>query len=192
MFAYCNNNPVTSVDYSGALPLYFDFGWENPRRKKDDNKNEKVPGTVSVGIAIFGSPEFWEYGTQFGFSSDMSGNTEFQITGESGLTTGSGFAAMIYVMVTNAPDVSNLQGFGTAVGGVVPAPPVAIGIDYNIIPDPANETVYTGITLAMGSGTAEGHVMLGNTWGSKPSFSLLTVMNNVYNSLAFGMNRGSL
>jgi hypothetical protein len=86
------------------------------------------------------------------------------VTAGAGPTTaGAGASAGATVMVTNATDVSNLSGRGTA-GGASAGAIVSVTVDH--VRGPQVNGQYEGVAVTLGPGvkTPEGHYQLTYTW----------------------------
>ena len=148
----------------------------------------KVNATYSTGINISGSPSAFSFNIQGGISIDTKGNVAIQGGSSGGVTGGSpGVSITSYRAITNAPNIKKLEGSGYQVGGSVGVPAygvaIAIGGDFNIIPDTTLNTTYYGITTNVGFGTPGGevHVEWGETvtWG-KTQFNIFDVAEGIY------------
>ncbi|HHW46456.1 MAG TPA: hypothetical protein GXX17_06040 [Clostridiales bacterium] len=148
----------------------------------------KVDATYSRGINVSGSPSAFSFNLQGGISIDTKGNVAIQGTFSGGVTGGSpGASITMYQTVTNASNIKNLEGSGYQIGGSVGVPvygvPLAVGGDFNIIPDTKLNKTYFGVTSNIGFGTSGGefHVEWGETvtW-NQTQFNVFDVMQKIY------------
>lgn len=171
MFAYCFNNPVNLDDIEGNWPQCFKKAvkWVaekviKPVVKKVQKALGKRDFTYSTGIGTGGSITGYGIQVQGGFAFDSKGNIAIQGTAAGGFSTTAGCLGIVYNSLTNAPDVSALEGSGYQMGGVygwnIGYVPVVAGGDINFIPIPDSEAAYIGGTFITGFGTSgfEGHV----------------------------------
>ena len=193
MFIYAANNPVNNFDPSGHWIIKNAIKWTaknvvKPVVKKVQKVLSNVDATYSYGINASGSPSGFCFNVQIGVSIDTKGNVAFQGNFSGGFTGGSpGFSLTAYQTVTNAPEISNLKGPGYQIGGSAGIPiygvPVALGGDFNIIPDYKQNKVYYGTTSNLGIGTpgAEFHVEWGETATlTKNKFNIFNVAKYIY------------
>ena len=197
LFAYCFNNPVNMTDNSGTWPSWNDIkaGFKNAVKWTTSNILQpmtnniqvalsNVDATYSTGISLSVTPSGFVFNFQIGLSVDTDGNVAIQGSLGTGFTSGTpGLSASVYQTVTNAPSVNELTEMGYQIGGsAIPIVgiPAIVGGDFNIIPDPKNNTTYYGGTinggLALGSPGGEFHVGFGNT------FLLYDVPFNIYDT----------
>ena len=171
MYTYCSNSPINGCDPCGTCFHRWDF-WNDCEKcggKTAKEKRENARGTFSTGFTVGFSTGIWSFGILAVRSVDRKGNVEYQVTPYGGMSTGTPqLDASVVGTITNAPDVSKLQGLGCNVGasGALGG---ALGIDGVIIPDPDENTGYTGMSISGGVGAgAEVHVTWGETyriWG---------------------------
>lgn len=98
---------------------------------------------------------------------------------------------MSYRTLTNAPNITKLEGesyqFGASIGVPVDNVPVAAGVDFNIIPDSAQEkTHYYGLTTSAGLGSPgfECHTTWGTTRTVKGSqFNVFCIAKTIYEKI---------
>ena len=193
LFLYAANNPINNSDPSGHWIIKNAIKWVaknivRPIVKKIEKSSRKANGTYSYGVNISGSPSVFSFNMQGGISFDRRGNVALQTNISGGVTGGTpGISATSYKTVTNAPNISKLNGIGGQVGGSVAAlvygAPVFIGGDLNIIPDPDSTTIYHGITSNVGIGTPGGelHVEWGETYTwEQTEFNVFDVAKAIY------------
>ena len=193
LFLYAANNPINNSDPSGHWIIKNAIKWVaknivRPIVKKIEKSSRKANGTYSYGVNISGSPSVFSFNMQGGISFDRRGNVALQTNISGGVTGGTpGISATSYKTVTNAPNISKLNGIGGQVGGsvatLVYGAPVFIGGDLNIIPDPDSTTIYHGITSNVGIGTPGGelHVEWGETYTwEQTEFNVFDVAKAIY------------
>lgn len=148
----------------------------------------KVNATYSRGINVSGSPSAFSFNLQGGISVDTKGNVAIQGNFSGGVTGGSPSVSITtYRNVTNAPNIKKLNGSGYQVGGSAGVPiygvPIALGGDFNIMPDTELNKVYYGATSNIGFGTPGGeiHVEWGETatW-RQTQFNVFDVAKGIY------------
>ena len=144
----------------------------------------KVDATYSKGINVSGTPGAFIFNLQAGISIDTKGNVAIQCSAGGGVTGGTpGASITAYQSVTNAPSIDKLEGPGYQIGGSVGVYSLAVGGDFNIIPDSALNTTYLGATTNVGFGTTGGefHVEWGETatW-NVTRFNIFDVAENIY------------
>ena len=130
----------------------------------------KLNLTYSRGYNISGSPGLLNFNAQIGVSADTKGNIAIQATGGYGVTTGSPSGSITgYTSMTNAKDISALEGLYFQLGGTIAVPileiPFAFGGDMMILPNQESGKNYFGLTRNLGFGTPgqEFHVEWGST-----------------------------
>ena len=197
MFAYCLNNPVNMSDPSGHWPQWLKntVKWVaknigKPVVKAFQKALSKVDLTYSTGVNVSGTPSAWSFNGQIGVSMDTKGNVAIQASGGGGVTSGTpSISVSSYRSITNAPSINELNGMGYQIGGSAIIPvggvPVAVGGDFNIIPDQERNKAYYGGTLtrglAAGSPGGEFHVEWGTTVTlPKTQFNIYDVASSVY------------
>lgn len=179
LYSYCFNNPVNMDDSMGNWPKWIknSVKWVaknvvKPVVKTVQKTLSKVDPTYSSGVNISGTPSFWSFNGQVGLSLDTKGNVAIQGAVIGGTTIGTPCMSVTkYSSVTNAPSIRKLNGMGYQLGGsaIIPVDgvPVAIGGDFNIIPDDTSGKTYFGTTKNIGVGVGqlgvEFHVEWGNT-----------------------------
>ena len=194
-FAYCFCNPINMVDHRGSWPQWIKnyVKWVateivKPTTKAIQNALSETNFTYSKGINISGTPSAFIFNVQAGISIDSKGFVAIQGSAGGGVTGGSpGISITAYESISNAPSIDNLEGLGYQVGGSAGFPvygvPVAVGGDFNIIPDSAKNNTYLGVTSNVGFGTsgAEFHVEWGETvtWNAT-RFNIFDVARNLY------------
>ena len=148
----------------------------------------KVDATYSQGINISGTPSAFIFNLQAGISIDTNGDVAIQGSVGGGLTGGSpGASVTAYQSITNAPSIDKLEGSGYQIGGSAGVTaygvPVAVGGDFNIIPDGVLNTTYFGATSTVGFGTPGGefHVEWSETatWNAT-RFNIFDLANYLY------------
>lgn len=195
MFSYGFNNPVNMDDQTGYWPKWVKntVKWAtkniaNPVVKMVQKVLSKVNVTYSQGINVSGTPSAFIFNLQAGISIDAKGNVAIQGSFGGGFTGGSpGASITAYRSVTTAPSIYKLNGLGYQIGGSVGIPvqgiPLAVGGDFNIIPDDILNTIYLGATTNVGFGTHGGefHVEWGETatW-TATQFNIFDVAENIY------------
>ena len=195
LFVYCFNNPINMHDHRGQWPQWLKNGvkWvaQNivmPVVNTVENALSNVDATFSRGINISGSPSGFIFNLQIGISMDTKGNIAIQSSVGGGFTGGSpGFSITAYQSTTNAPNINYLEGSGYQIGGSAGFPvhgiPVAVGGDFNIIPDAYANSAYFGATTNIGFGTPGGefHVEWSETatWGYS-QFNIFDVAEKIY------------
>ncbi len=192
-FAYCFNNPVNMEDESGNWPKWIKNAvkWVaknvvKPVVKTVEKVFSKVDLTYSVGLNISGTPSAFNFNLQGGISIDTKGNIAIQGSFGGGVTGGTPSISISgYRSITNAPSINELNGMGYQIGGSATIPPVAVGGDFNIIPDLERNRTYYGVTLtgglAAGSPGGEFHVEWGTTVTlPKTQFNIFDVARSVY------------
>ena len=195
MFSYGFNNPVNMDDQTGHWPKWVKntVKWAtkniaNPVVKMVQKVLSKVNVTYSQGINVSGTPSAFIFNLQAGISIDAKGNVAIQGSFGGGFTGGSpGASITAYRSVTTAPSIYKLNGLGYQIGGSVGIPvqgiPLAVGGDFNIIPDDILNTIYLGATTNVGFGTPGGefHVEWGETatW-TATQFNIFDVAENIY------------
>lgn len=191
LFAYCQNDPVNMSDPTGHWPKWIKAAvkWAakniiKPAIKKIQKALSKTSLTYSTGVNVSGTPSIWSFNGQLGVSIDTQGNIAFQGSAAGGVTGGSpGASGTIYKSVTNAPTVHKLNGagyqLGASAGVSVYGIPVAVGKDFNIIPDQERGKSYYGMTNNVGFGTpgAEFHT----EWGETKTFFSINVFDEASN-----------
>ena len=148
----------------------------------------KVEATYSRGLSVNGTPSIFNINFQAGISIDTKGNFAVQGSFNGGATTGTAGASITsYKSVTNAPSIYKLEGTEYQIGGSAGLPvygaPVAVGGDFNIIPDNSLNKTYFGTTRSVGIGTpgVEFHVDWGETGTLNATrFNIFDVLNNAY------------
>ena len=197
MFAYCLNNPVNMSDPSGHWPQWLKntVKWVaknigKPVVKAFQKALSKVDLTYSTGVNVSGTQSAWSFNGQIGVSMDTKGNVAIQASGGGGVTSGTpSISVSSYRSITNAPSINELNGMGYQIGGSAIIPvggvPVAVGGDFNIIPDQERNKAYYGGTLtrglAAGSPGGEFHVEWGTTVTlPKTQFNIYDVASSVY------------
>ena len=194
-FAYSFNNPVNMDDESGNWPKWVKntVKWVaknvvKPVVKTVKKTLSKVDATYSRGINVSGTPSAFIFNLQAGISIDTKGNVAIQGSAGGGITGGVPSASITaYQSVTNAPSIAKLEDSGYQIGGSIGVPvyevPLAVGGDFNIIPDSALNTTYYGATSNVGIGTPGGefHVEWGETatWNAT-RFNIFDVAEDVY------------
>ena len=123
-------------------------------------------------------------------SVDTKGNVAIQASGGAGATQGDpGISFTRYKCITNTPSINDLNGPGYQLGGSSTVPigdvPVALGGDFNIIPNEEKNTTCYGVTtnsgLGFGPSTKEFHVEWGTTITvPKTQFNVFDVAQSVY------------
>ena len=195
MFAYCFNNPVNMDDPTGNWPNWIKntVKWvakniAKPVVKTVQKALSKVDVTYSRGINVSGTPSVFIFNLQAGISIDTEGNVAIQGSAGGGITSGTpGASITAYRSITNAPSIYKLEGPSYQIGGSLGVPvygvPLAVGGDFNIIPDSALDTTYFGATTNIGFGTPGGefHVEWGETatWNIT-RFNIFDVAKNIY------------
>ena len=178
MFAYCGNNPVASADPSGEWSVKSVIKWfaknvARPVVKGVEHVLSKLDFTFSRGLSASATPGIFSLNAQLGIAFDLKGNVAMQWNLSGGVTTGSpGLSLTSYHLATNAPEISDLEDTGYQLGGLKGIPigyvPVAVGGDFNIIPNSKEENkYYYGISDNVGLGSSELHVIWGDTWTIK-------------------------
>lgn len=150
-----------------------------------------IDATYSFGINVSGTPSGFIFNGQVGVSIDTKGNVAIQSSSGGGITGGSpGISVTGYRSITNAPSINKLNEFGCQMGGSLGIPvgavPVAIGGDFNIIPDDTLGRTYLGVTGNLGFGTPGGEFH--TEWGSTTTwdftqFNIFDVAENVYSKI---------
>ncbi len=193
IFIYCANDSINNTDPNGQWIIKNAIKWVTKNIAKPFVKNvqkslSKVDATYSSGINISGTPSAFIFNLQEGVAIDTKGNVALQGSFAGGFTGGSpGVSITAYQTVTNAPNIGKLNGPGYQMGGSVGVPiygvPLAIGGDFNIIPDTDLNKTYYGATSNVGFGTPGGefHVELGETatW-NKTQFNIFDIAENIY------------
>ena len=197
LFAYCFNNPVNMDDQDGNWPKWIknSVKWVaknivKPVVKTVQKTLSKVDLTYSTGVNVSGTPRAWIFNGQIGVSMDTKGNVAVQASGGGGVTVGTPSISISgYRSITNAPSINELNGMGYQIGGSaiisVEGVPVAVGGDFNIIPDLERNRTYYGGTLtgglAAGSPSGEFHIEWGTTVTlPKTQFNIYDVARSVY------------
>ena len=148
----------------------------------------KVDATYSQGINLSATTGIFSFNLQGGISLDTEGNVALQGSFAGGISTGNpGGSITSYSTVTNAPNIRKLEGLGYQIGGSMGIPvygvPIAVGGDFNIIPDDELNKTYLGMTRNIGLGTPGGelHIEWGGTgtW-KKTQFNIFDVAENIY------------
>lgn len=150
----------------------------------------KIDLTYSTGVNVSGTPSAWIFNSQIGMSMDTKGNVAIQATGGGGVTGGTPSISISgYSSITNAPSINELNDMGYQIGGsaIIPVKcvPVAVGADFNVIPNSERNRTYYGGTLtgglAVGSLGGEFHVEWGTTVTlPKTQFNIYDVARSVY------------
>ncbi len=182
LFAYCFNNPINMDDQNGHW-----FSWIKntvkwltkniikPVVKKIQNTLSKVNVTSTQGINISGTPSAFIFNLQAGVSTDTKGNVAVQGSFGGGVTGGTpGASITAYQNITNAPNIEKLNGPSYQIGGSAGVPihaiPLAVGGDFNIIPDSDLNKTYFGATGNIGFGTPGGELHI--EWGETTTWSV--------------------
>ena len=197
MFAYCGNNPLISSDPSGCWYIKSLIKWfaeevAKPVIKGLQEKATAINFSTSRGLSASGTLGIFTLNAQIGTAFDAKGNVALQLSVSGGVTSGTpGGSVMGYRMLTNAPSISNLEGEAYQIGGAVGAPvsgvPLAVGVDFNIIPDASSEKAYYyGLTTGIGVGTPGGEFH--TTWGQtytveKSQFNVFRVAKALYKKI---------
>ena len=197
MYAYCRNNPVNMSDASGNWPISIKDGIKwlaknvvKPIIDKTESLLSKCNYTYSTGVNLSGTPGIFFGNIQGGMSVDTKGNVGLQgsiAVGVTGTNPGYSGSVTVYQMTTNAPSIDKLESMGYQIGGTVGVPvegiPVALGGDFNIIPDSELGKTYYGTTSNAGIGSVgmEFHVGWGNTetWDIS-RFNVFDIMDDIY------------
>ena len=196
-FSYCFNDPINMDDKDGNWPQKLNDAvkWVaknvvRPVVKKIQNTLSTVDLTYSTGINVSGTPSGVIFNGQIGVSMDTKGNIAIQSSGGGGFTGGTpAISFSSYKSMTNAPSINELNGLGYQVGGsaiiLVDNVPVAVGGDFNIIPDLERNRTYYGATVtrgvAIGKPGGEFHVEWGTTTTlPKTQFNIFDVARDIY------------
>ena len=176
MFVYCINNPVRLVDSTGLKAVAYDRSWVDNSRPDGvlqegladvyRNTADRGNGTITTGYTLSGA-----FGigcsVSVGITRDRKGNIGVALT----TNAGGGFPNAsfgTFVSVTNAPTIYYQEGYGAVTGASVGPEIIAIGGEYNILIDKANDTVYHGGTVSVSAGILpacmEVHGEAGYTW----------------------------
>lgn len=197
LFSYCFNNPVNIDDQNGNFPQWIKSAvkWVvkdvvKPVVKCVQSILEKIDITYSTGVNISGSPSIFSFNLQGGISIDSKGNIALQGSFSGGFSTGSPSLSITgYQSITNAPNVNKLNGpsyqIGASAGVPIYGVPVAVGGDFNIIPDTDDEDVYYGLTTNVGiaaSTGVEAHVEWGET-ATLLQFNIFDIADNIYTKI---------
>ena len=198
LFAYCFNNPVNMSDPTGNWPKWIKntVKWVaknivKPVVKTVQKTLSKVDLTYSTGVNVSGTPSAWNFNGQIGVSMDTKGNVAIQASGGGGVTGGTPSISISgYRSITNAPSINELGGTGYQIGGsaIIPVEnvPIAVGGDFNIIPDMERNKTYYGGTLTgglavVGKPGGEFHAEWGTTVTLPyPQFNVYDVARSVY------------
>ena len=167
------------------------MGFSKSRKTCGENYTKKLSkhnATYSCGFNLSGTPSLFSYNLQGAISMDTKGNVAIQGATGAGLTGGTPSASFTaYSSVTNAPSIDKLNGIGYQIGGSAGIPvygvPLAVGGDFNIIPDTDKNTVYLGATANAGVGVpgAEFHVEMGYTETlDATQFNIWEVARSIY------------
>jgi hypothetical protein len=194
LYAYCFNNPIMLTDVSGNWPAWIKSAtkwfFENiaaPIVNSIENFLANFDFTQSSGIAISFSPGIFTFSLQVAITTDSDGNIAFQYSFSDGITTGTpGISPSVFSSITNAPDYTQVENMGYAVGlfqgfkiGNVP---VFAGGDMNFLPN-ANKTYY-GLSgyFGLGGASTDIHGTLGST-GSIFLFNYFDTFDVLYKSV---------
>jgi hypothetical protein len=180
MFAYCLNNAISLVDASGTRSVLNDRamgGNSSPPAQKTSPVEETIElleqfaessgsGTITYGLTVSGA--FGIAGSaSVGITMDRKGNIGISYT----VNSGGGFPSVSvgrFVSVNNAPTIYHQEGWGTVVGVSGGPEVIAVGGEYNMLIDQANNTVYHGGTVSVTAGLypacVEAHGEVGYTW----------------------------
>jgi RHS repeat-associated protein len=191
LFEYCFNNPINMTDEGGEWPNFLKKAvkWVakevvKPIVKSIQNALADVDLTLSLGFNISGTPSGFIFNGQIGVSMDTKGNIAIQHTVGGGVATGTpGISGTVYASITNAPDISKLEGPYAQVGASAAGGGLAVAGDVMIIPDSENDTSYFGATFNGGFGTpgAEFHVEWGETETIEAtSFNIFDFARDIY------------
>ena len=196
LFIYAANNPVNNSDIMGRWIIKDAIKWVAKKVVKPVVKTvqkglSKVNTICSKGICGNASIGIWGFSAQGGISIDTKGNVGFQGTFIGGATTNSSPTCSIgqYSMITNAPNIENLNDLGYQIGGSVnipiPAPiTISAGREFNIIPDSKKDRNYYGVSSFKGIAPPIPGVEVHAEWGKTESlsyeFNVFNVMYRAY------------
>ncbi|MBR3681097.1 MAG: hypothetical protein IKL79_03750 [Clostridia bacterium] len=175
LYVYCFNNPINMTDSQGNWPKWVEdaWGWVT---ESTVNIAQWCTSTVNNIVKTVGEVNFtYSFGPSIGvmfgpiaanfsptLSIDSNGNVAFQNTLSWGITSSAGFGACIGKtrMITNAPNVSNLNGEAGVIGASLFVPvdklPIGGSVDLYFIPDSNNGKTYFGYSVFGGIAASPG------------------------------------
>ena len=183
MLAYCENNPSSRFDVTGTRSKLIDITLCITTRPKEEPVPEPVntttkaahesspkkeynyAGTVSIGGTAGVGFGPWIWGVQGFVTIDAKGLAAVQYGFWGGISAGSNsdkfsYSLMPFLMVTNAPSYSNLEGYGIQVGAAIGN----VSADYVGLLDSTGENIlYHGMAVGYSGGTNDVHVTGGVT-----------------------------
>ena len=183
MLAYCENNPSSRFDVTGTRSELIDITLCITTRPKEEpipepvntttkaahesspKKEYNYAGTVSIGGTAGVGFGPWIWGVQGFVTIDAKGLAAVQYGFWGGISAGSNsdkfsYSLMPFLMVTNAPSYSNLEGYGIQVGAAIGN----VSADYVGLLDSTGENIlYHGMAVGYSGGTNDVHVTGGVT-----------------------------
>ena len=193
-YAYCLNNPICMFDDKGDVPEWIKKCIKAVAEAANTIINTIKPFisefelTDSIGISISGTPGIHAFNGAIIVSTDTKGNIAVQYSIDYAIHTGSPSASVtILGSTTNAPDVYQLNGRYSFVGGSFGAPvegvPVVGGADALLLDssENGNTVYYAGLSGKIGIGVpgAEGHTGWGYTY-TLCSFNLFDKIESIH------------
>ncbi len=164
MFAYCGNNPVINVDYSGMRHVRgidaCGGGYSNVSVDENNNKKKiQTTGTYTLGQNLCLTLGIVSVEVQIMCSTDTQGNIALQWGYAGSFVSAGNFtvSSQTFETITTAPTVDYLEGEGYLIGATeavpIPYSPISalFGYGVNIIPNKDHpNNAYIGITRSTG------------------------------------------